>query len=196
MNCSELQAAWDTYRDAPADLPAAQRAAIEEHLRRCAACAVLWDREGAWLDDLAAEASTPPAAAGSFRASVLAQWDQQRARSRSPILGRIGWLLWPPLAAAAAVALAVLIVPGLPPGRSGAISPGVRTHRVHLGAMVQAIEHSYFLRPGRVLGDLKKHGSELAANVSAEVSLDASGLPDPAEFFAPAPAAQSPTPRG
>jgi hypothetical protein len=196
MNCSDLQNAWDAYRDAPDALPAADRAAIEEHLRRYRACAAMRAREDAWLDILAADAGGELPSAGAFRAGVLAKWDAKRERRQNPILARIGWLLWPTLAAAAAIALAVLIGPALPGGRPNMLAAGSGRHRVHLGALVQAIGHSKLLHPGRMLGDLKKQSSELAANVGEEVAPDGSGLPDPADIFAPASGAPSSTPRG
>jgi hypothetical protein len=196
MNCHDLQNSWDNYRDDPAALTGAERAAIEGHLRRCPACAAVWARESAWLDSLAAEAADPLPAAGGFRASILNKWDAQMDRRRNPVLARIGWMFWPSLAAAAALALAVMIGPARPGGRPNMFATGGQRHRVHLGALVAAIGRSDLLHPARMLGGLKKQSSQLAANVTQEVTPDGGDLFDPAELFSPRGTAPPTTPRG
>jgi hypothetical protein len=150
----------------------------------------LWANESAWLGDLATEAAETPAATGGigkFRGQTLARWDEARDKARNPIFARLRFLAWPTLAAAAAVALAVLLAPQAP-------LPTPVRRPVHVGTLVQALERSYLFRPSQLLGTAKKHASELAANVSAEFSLSTSDIPDPADFFAPAP--EAPAPRG
>ena len=190
MNCSEMQTIWDACRDQPGSLPQRERAAFAEHLRRCPACAALWADESGWLVDLAAEAAQAPASPGGlgkFRGQTLARWDEERGRTRNPILARLRFLAWPTLAAAAAVVLAVFLAPQAP-------LPTPVRRPIHVGTLVQALEHSYIFRPGQLLGTAKKHASELAANVSDNFSISTSDIPDPADFFAPAP--EAPTPRG
>jgi hypothetical protein len=185
MNCTELATSWDAYRDHPEALPQRQRLAIEEHLHSCPTCEALWAQESAWLGDLAAETASAPGSAGGFRGAVLAQWDAAHAKARGPILARLGFLAWPALAAAAAVLLAVLIAPQAP----------VPTRRpVPLGALVRGLEHSYILRPARLLGLAKTHAAQLASNLDNALSLSPSDIPDPADFFAPAP--DAPVPHG
>ena len=190
MNCSQMRTIWDAYRDEPDSLQPGQRLAFAEHLRRCPMCARLWANESAWLADLAAEAADAPAASGGvgkFRGETIARWDEARDRARNPILARLRFLAWPTLAAAAAVVLAVFLAPQAP-------LPTPVRRPIHVGTLVQALEHSYIFRPGQLLGTAKKHASELAANVSDNFSISTSDIPDPADFFAPAP--EAPTPRG
>ena len=98
MNCDRCQALIDDYVDDA--LPAEERAAVEQHLARCAACrATAEDFRAIRLAAADLERHTPPARVWPRLSAAL---EQERARPRR--WARVGWQ---PLAVAATLLLIV-----------------------------------------------------------------------------------------
>jgi anti-sigma factor RsiW len=158
IECGDLARGVDAYLDGEFD--ARERAEVDAHLARCAACRAVVETQGRLRAALRAslrEAMAPPAAAGRAPPALRARIEASLARERRPLWRRMFAPL--PLGALAACAAGALLVLATHGPDDALVVEAVRSHHRRLPLEVMAASVGEASIPAWFAGKLDFHPS-------------------------------------